>query len=224
MEYRQIRIVDLINQVNRDLYLPAIQREFVWGHKKIERLFDSIMADFPIGSFLYWKLKQENKNEWPVYQFIHDYDEKSPHNQEAHMDGVNRDILLVLDGQQRITSLSVGLRGSYSYFYYRWRKTKLYLNLLKSPGSNDENPEELTYEFRFREDSEQSGEPAKLWYRVARILDFIDAEDAKIDMKEQLVNLSEDQKVDANKLIGRLHNRVHTTPVGNYYGRNLTRL
>ncbi len=217
MEYRSIRIIDLINQVNRDLYLPAIQREFVWEHMKIERLFDSIMADFPIGSFLYWKLKQENKNEWPIYQFIHDYDKQSPHNQEAHMDGVNKDILLVLDGQQRITSLAIGLRGSYRYFYYRWRKTKLYVNLLKSPGSNDENPEEMTYEFRFREDSEQSGEPAKLWYRVARILDFGDAEDAKIDMKEQLANLSEDQKIDANKLIGRLHNRVHTTPVGNCY-------
>ena len=116
MEYRSIRIVDLIRQVNRDLYLPAIQREFVWGHKKIERLFDSIMADFPIGSFLYWKLAQENKHEWPVYQFIHHFDKASPHNQEADMHGVTKDILLVLDGQQRITSLAVGLRGSYRYF------------------------------------------------------------------------------------------------------------
>ena len=217
MEYRSIRIVDLIKQVNRDLYLPAIQREFVWEHKKIERLFDSIMADFPIGSFLYWKLEQENKHEWPVYQFICDFDKESPHNQEADMHGVNKDILLALDGQQRITSLAVGLRGSYRYFYYRWRKTQLFLNLLKSPGSNDENPEELTYEFRFLEASECAGESEKLWFRVARILDFEDAEDAKTAMKDQLADLSEDQKDIANRLIGRLHNRIHTALVGNFY-------
>ena len=125
--------------------------------------------------------------------------------------------MLVLDAQQRITSLSIGLRGSYRYFYYRWRKTRLYLNLLKLPISNDENPEELTYGFAFREDSEQSGELEQMWYPVARILDFEDAEDAKTDMKRQLEKLSDDQKDNANRLIGRLHNRVHTTLVGNYY-------
>ena len=76
MEYRPIRISDLIREVNQELYLPAIQRELVWGHDRIERLFDSIMADFPIGSFLFWKLQQENRYEWPVYEFIHDYDEE----------------------------------------------------------------------------------------------------------------------------------------------------
>lgn len=217
MRYVPTTVVDLIKQVNQDLYLPAIQREFVWEHDKIERLFDSIMADFPIGSLLFWKLEEKNKREWPIYQFIHDYDRESPHNQEANMNGINKDILLVLDGQQRITSLAVGLRGSYRYFYYRWRKTRLYLNLLNLPGSNDENPEELAYEFKFREDSEQSGEPAKLWYPVGRILDFNDAEDAKIDIREQLANLPEDSKTRAKKLIGQLHNRVHKEHVGYYY-------
>ena len=217
MEYRPIRVSDLIREVNQDLYLPAIQRELVWEYDRIERLFDSIMADFPIGSFLFWNLKQENKHEWPVYEFIREYDEESPHNPLANMAGINRDILLVLDGQQRITSLFVGLRGSYRYFYYRWRKTKLYLNLLKSPISNDENPEELTYGFSFREDAAQSGEIEQFWYPVGRILDFEDAEDAKSDMKEGLTGLSEAQRDNANRLIGRLHNRIHTTLVGNYY-------
>ena len=133
------------------------------------------------------------------------------------MAGVNKDILLVLDGQQRITSLSIGLRGSYRHFYYRWRRTRLYLNLLKIPIANDENPEELTYGFAFREDSKQSGEQEQLWYLVARILDFEDAEDAKTDMRGKLAELSENQRDNANRLIGRLHNRVHTTLVGNYY-------
>ncbi len=48
MEYIPIRVSDIIRQVNRDTYLPVIQREMGWGTDRIERLFDSIMADFPI--------------------------------------------------------------------------------------------------------------------------------------------------------------------------------
>lgn len=116
MEYIPVRVSDIIRQVNRDIYLPAIQREFVWGTDRIERLFDSIMADFPIGSFLYWRLEQRNKDEWPVYECVRDFDGESPHNSPANMAGVTKDITLVLDGQQRITSFFIGLRGSYRYF------------------------------------------------------------------------------------------------------------
>lgn len=217
MEYIPVRVSDIIRQVNRDIYLPAIQREFVWGTDRIERLFDSIMADFPIGSFLYWKLEQKNKDEWPVYEFIRDFDGESPHNPPANMAGITKDVILVLDGQQRITSLLIGLKGSYRYFYYRWRKTRLYLNLLKPPTPNEDNPEELTYCFAFRENGDSGGEVPQLWYPVGRILDFEDAEDAKADMKSKLAELPEDQRDNANKLIGRLHNRIHTTLVGNYY-------
>lgn len=217
MEYIPTRVSDIIRQVNYDIYLPAIQRELVWGTDRIERLFDSIMADFPIGSFLFWRLEQKNKDEWPVYEFIRDFDGESPHNPSANMAGIAKDITLVLDGQQRITSLFIGLRGSYRYFYYRWRKTRLYLNLLKPPVPNEDNPEELTYGFAFREGAEPDGDKPQLWYLVGRILDFEDAEDAKSDMRPQLAALSEDQRENANKLIGRLHNRIHTTLVGNYY-------
>jgi Protein of unknown function DUF262 len=217
MEYIPVRVRDLIRQVNRDLYLPAIQREFVWETGRIERLFDSIMADFPIGSFLYWRLEQTNKDEWPIYEFIRNFDGESPHNPPANMAGITRDISLVLDGQQRITSLFIGLRGSYRHFYYRWRKAMLYLNLLKPPVPNDDNPEELTYGFAFRESPEADAGKSQLWFPIGRILDFDDAEDAKSAMKTQLNGLPEDQQENAKRLIGRLHNRIHTTLVGNYY-------
>jgi hypothetical protein len=46
MEYIPVRVSDIIRKVNHDLYLPAIQREFVWGTTGIERLFDSINGRF----------------------------------------------------------------------------------------------------------------------------------------------------------------------------------
>ena len=98
MEYISVRVSDIIRQVNSDIYLPAIQREFVWGTDRIERLFDLIMADFPIGSFLYWRLAQQNRDAWPAYEFIRDLDSEFPHNQLANMAGITRDINIVLDG------------------------------------------------------------------------------------------------------------------------------
>ena len=217
MEYIPIRIADIVRQLNRDIYLPAIQREFVWGPNRIERLFDSVMSDFPIGSFLYWRLDEKHKEEWPIYEFIREFNSEVPHNNLANMAGINKDITLVLDGQQRITSLFIGLRGSYRYFYYRWHLTQLYLNLLKSPTPNEENPEELVYQFEFRESDTPDSEKVQHWYKVGRILDHADAEDAKSDLRDELADLTDQQKENANRLIGKLHSRVHTVTVGNYY-------
>ena len=38
-------------------WLPNIQRPFVWNEGQIERLFDSIMREYPISSLLTWKTK-----------------------------------------------------------------------------------------------------------------------------------------------------------------------
>ena len=220
LDYSPIRVSDLVRKVNKDLYLPAIQRELVWKTDRIERLFDSIMGDFPIGGFLFWNLEYANRDQWPIYEFIQDFREDSPHNPLANLSGIVKDTQLVIDGQQRITALYIGLGGSYRFFYYRWRDTKLYLDLLKQPEQNEENPEELSYGFMFRENAEPQNGAQQIWYPVGRILDFNDAEDAKIDMTNILAPFSEEQKVCANRLIGRLHNRIHTTTVGNYYLEN----
>ena len=101
------------------------------------------MGDYPIGSFLFWKVKEENKKDWVSYEFLRNYNQENPHNIEANLSGVNKDIYLVLDGQQRLTALNIGLKGSYRYFYYKWRRVELYLNLLKPLGRDDENKQFL---------------------------------------------------------------------------------
>ena len=58
------------------LYLPAIQRKFVWKPDQIERLFDSIMRGYPIGTFLFWIVKGKKKNDYTFYKFLQDYHER----------------------------------------------------------------------------------------------------------------------------------------------------
>src|SRR2546427_173778 len=75
MEYRSVRIKDVIDGINKDYFLPAIQRELVWEPAQIEKLFDSILGDYPIGSFLFWKVEERNKGPLSAgsYSFIAHY-------------------------------------------------------------------------------------------------------------------------------------------------------
>lgn len=218
MSYLNISVRQLIiDRVGRDTFLPAIQREYVWTPYQVEMLFDSLLNGYPINSFLFWKIREEHKNDWISYDFIRDYDAEKPHNTETNLNGVNKDIYLVLDGQQRITSLYIGLRGSYRFFYRKWRKCKLYLNLLKAPGTF--NPQERSYDFYFKENADPwpgSTEP-QLWYEVGRILSFDDAEDAKDDIKKELEGLTQEQRDCANRIIGKLHGRLNSANIINYY-------
>lgn len=218
MSYLNISVRQLImDRVGRDTFLPAIQREYVWNPYQVEMLFDSLLNGYPINSFLFWKIREEHKNDWISYDFIRDYDAEKPHNTETNLNGVNKDIYLVLDGQQRITSLYIGLRGSYRFFYRKWRTCKLYLNLLKAPGVF--NPQERSYDFYFKENADPwpgSTEP-QLWYEVGRILSYDDAEDAKDDIKKELEGLTQEQRDCANRIIGKLHGRLNSANIINYY-------
>ena len=90
---------------------------------------------------------------------------------------------------------------------------------MQQPNVNEDekSPEDLTYGFSFREHSQQVGEQKQLWYPVGRILDFNGAEQARAAMSEELEELTVEQKLNANMIIGELHNRIHTFKIGNYH-------
>ena len=53
-EYTPKTIYELIKEIDDGrIILPAMQRNFVWSEDKICSLFESIMRDYPIGTFCF---------------------------------------------------------------------------------------------------------------------------------------------------------------------------
>ena len=60
--YTDWTIKETIQRIdNGKMYLPALQRKFVWKADQIIKLFDSILRGYPIGTFLFWNLADARK-------------------------------------------------------------------------------------------------------------------------------------------------------------------
>ena len=151
-----ISISEAILNIDQNKYLlPAIQREFVWSHDKVEWLFDSIMRNYPISSFLFWEVNEQTAKGYKFYKFISEYRERyKTHNDEISTNGLTS-FNAILDGQQRLTSLYLGLKGSFAYKEYRkkWENTEvsiptrqLYLNIDQELNNEEDG---RVYEFKF---------------------------------------------------------------------------
>lgn len=181
MAYSSTTIARIIGQINRNYFLPAIQRPYVWDPDQIVALFDSLMKGYPISSFLFWQVDPSRREDWDIYKFMENFKQGDVHNEMAETNG--RDVTLVLDGQQRLTSLLIGLQGSYTVRrkYSRrgnpenWVRQNLYLDLLRDPAAEVDDEADhvelgVTYGFRFSENPPPKA-PGHLWVKVGRILD-----------------------------------------------------
>ena len=107
---KPIPVVKVVEGIQSNEYvLPAIQREFVWDSGQIESLFDSLVRGYPIGTFLFWQIKPEHLGDFQFYNFMDRYHERDYRRNEAiNLIGDQR-VIAVLDGQQRLTALNIGL-------------------------------------------------------------------------------------------------------------------
>lgn len=117
MKIQSISIQDAMSKIaNNEILLPAIQREFVWKRDDIELMFDSILRDYPINTMMLWRINNISQQPLDFYSFL------TPHfksgatkNIKYNKLAVNQgNKLVVIDGQQRLTSLYIGLYGSYA--------------------------------------------------------------------------------------------------------------
>ena len=210
--------------VDRTYLLPAIQRKFVWSSDQIEILFDSLMRGYPINSFMFWEVKEDSvKNQFKFYQFLTEYRQFfKEDNPDIDTKGY-KDFLAVIDGQQRLTSLYIGLKGSYAYKLPRkwWFNNEenlptrhLYLNL--SQALPEDNERQMIYDFQFltkQEFERKSEDPNSIWYKINDILNFKTQGDIDnyIDSKGWL------HKDFTKKTIGKLFEVIFKEPLINYY-------
>ena len=96
LQSKQFALDDLVDDVrNGVVRIPSLQRGFRWTASDVTRLFDSIYRGYPIGTLLFWR-KPANEG---VVEF----------------GGVSWDVpavgdaLWVVDGQQRIASLTLAV-------------------------------------------------------------------------------------------------------------------
>lgn len=121
-------------EINGGFWLPNIQRPFVWKEEQIERLFDSIMREYPISTLLVWRTKERIKHR----KFIDTY-RSSQHLSDYFVPDNEHVKNLVLDGQQRSQSLYIGLRGSFE-------GRELYFDVL---SGDPVAPDDIRFHFRF---------------------------------------------------------------------------
>ena len=221
-----ITIKDAIDKIHsRQFLLPAIQRKFTWSSSQIEMLFDSILRGYPINSFMLWKISDsEIKSGYKFYEFITSYREFfAENNKDIDTKGVP-DFEAVIDGQQRLTSLYIGLRGTYAYKMPRkwWKDTeeciptrRLYLNLGAPVKQQYDNQKAFDFRFLSKSDLEKfdSNQDGAFWFEVGKILEL----DTNEKLLRYLMNNGLVDNAYAFETLSTLFEAIHQKPLINYY-------
>ncbi len=172
-EYKVSTLVDMIE--SGELQLPEMQRQYVWTQVKVRDLLDSLYRGYPSGIILAWKAPHDAEVETRAFAVAANRDDSAS--------------LLLLDGQQRLTSLSSVLRGEPVHVKGRKTPVEILFNL--------DHPDELTFITEVNEDVESD--------------DDLDGEDeADLDPMDR-VNKRAFQV--ANKAVASLPNWVRVTDV-----------
>lgn len=130
------KIVGFLNDADEEggFWLPNIQRPFVWSEEQICRLFDSILREYPISTLLIWKTTSVIRRR----KFIDNW-KSTLRLSDFYVPDDTKKKKLVLDGQQRLQSLYIGLCGSFE-------GRELYFDILSGEIAA---PDDVRYRFRF---------------------------------------------------------------------------
>lgn len=229
-EYTPKTIYELIQEIDEGrVILPAMQRNFVWSEDKICSLFESIMRDYPIGTFLFWMINEDIFKKYVFNEFIRDYDEELGKMQRGKRATASfSDYTAVLDGQQRITSLYMGVKGKYRTHIKGkpWDKPESYVDrylcvdILFLPGEDEE------YKFAFLPDesiecfkTDDNGNN-EYWIKVSTVFE----EDDVSNMADIALGIPENNSIfplnlrkKAIKTLSTLYNALKLVQNVNFY-------
>jgi len=183
------KFVNYLNNPNESggYWLPNIQRPFVWKEEQIERLFDSILREYPIGTLLIWKTNSSLRRR----KFVDIY-KKSMKLTDYYIPVDDTQKMLVLDGQQRLQSLFIGLKGSYD-------KKELYFDVF---SGDLVAPEDMRYSFKFL--SGNNLDPKWIKFKDV-VFSNKKIREIKEDISNRFTNLTKDKTDRINDNIDDIH-------------------
>jgi len=126
---------------SKKIVLPAMQRPFVWKEDRVTRLVDSLLRGFPLGTALLWKTLTMQR----FRCFQKDVQSDAGITVDFESDD-SSERYLVLDGQQRLTSLFVAIAGTYN-------DKRLFVDVL-SGSKEEKDPGDVYWDCRFLSEKE----------------------------------------------------------------------
>src|SRR5690242_11601040 len=115
MAKAEASVEELVQMIERgELRLPEMQRKYVWRSTRVRDLLDSLYRGYPSGAILLW----ETDEAVPLQEFAVSQ-QRNPYQSTR----------LLLDGQQRLTSLLAVIRGEHVKVRGRKRPIELLFNL-----------------------------------------------------------------------------------------------
>src|SRR5205809_6711023 len=115
MAKAEASVEELVGMIDRgELRLPEMQRQYVWRSTRVRDLLDSIYRGYPSGAILLW----ETDEDVPLQKFA-----------VEQVGNPYQSVRLLLDGQQRLTSLSAVIRGQPVTVRGRRRPIEILFNL-----------------------------------------------------------------------------------------------
>lgn len=217
-----VTIYEAMQNIKNGKYvMPAFQRQYVWSMEQVEKLWDSILLDYPIATFLFWHVDDDNVT-WDTYfcTFL----SKVTFDSRKQADSTNYELTsidvkitdtAILDGQQRLTSLFLSLFGD-AYIRQKHARrngggglvTKLLIELNKNKLDVDEEEyNSKKYDIKF---SEKVGRLSPTQFEVRNILQpkFQEEESRKKAIEEAITNVPTDSKEYARGILEKLYNKI----------------
>lgn len=158
MSYKPTSLFNLIQSINKSLFLPHIQRPFVWEEEQMLRLFDSLMRNYPIQTLLFWKTKDEIKARKFMEEVEWDPDLSDYYEPNVSKAGCEK--VFVLDGQQRLQTLYAIFAGAIKAT--DGQRAEAYFDVTGGESVSDDG---LLYALKF-----STVELPYPWYRVADLI------------------------------------------------------
>ena len=202
--------------------MPAFQRQYVWSMDQIEKLWDSILLDYPIATFLFWHVDNDNVS-WDTYfcnfmsSVTFDFRKQADSvNYELSSIDVSQTDTAILDGQQRLTSLFLSLYGEPYIRQKNSRKksygglcTKLLIELNKDKLDVDEEEyNSKKYDIRF---SDKIGRYSPTQFEIRRILDekFQNVNTREQAIEDAITNVPPSSKDYAKNILNKLCSKIY---------------